>query len=418
LPGGTPRVTFSATMPDAIMQTAGRPVFAQPLLRTPFHARAREAATTDAFIPWSGYTTVDVFTTVEQEYFAIRNNCSVYDLTPMVKYSITGPDAEPYLNRLLTRDVRALKNLRVAYSIWCNDEGHVIDDGTLFRLSEDNFRLCAAERQLDWLTASAIGFDVRIEEVTARIAALSLQGPTSAYVLKTLGCAGIENLRRFAIADFAIGTIPLTISRTGFTGDLGYELWMPPDHAIAIWDRLMHAGKDAGIRPIGSQALNMARIEAGFVMPHHEFVSAESILRPGRARTPFELGLDWLVNFEKPHFTGKRALHRHKHDKTLPRLVALDVAGNKPAADALLYTSKSCRREIGYVTSAIWSPTCKRNIALGYVPQSHAALGREVHAEIYLNREARWERRVVPARVVERPFFAPDRARRTPAADR
>jgi aminomethyltransferase len=400
------------------MQTAERPVFAEPLLRTPFYPRAREAAATDAFIPWSGYTTVDVFTTVEQEYFAIRNNCSVYDLTPMVKYSITGRDAETYLNRLLTRDVRALKQNRVAYSIWCNDEGHVIDDGTLFRLGDNNFRLCAAERQLDWLTASAIGFDVRIEEVTAQIAALSLQGPTSAYVLKIFGCTGIEHLRRFAIADFTIDDVPLTISRTGFTGDLGYELWMPPKHAIAIWDRLMQAGKDAGVRPIGSQALNMARIEAGFVMPNVEFINAESTLRAGRARTPFELGLDWLVAFEKPHFTGKRTLQHHQKDKTLPRLVALDVAGNKPASDALLYTNKSCRKEIGYVTSAIWSPTCKRNIALGYVPQSHAALGSEIHAEIYLNREARWERRVVPARVVERPFFAPDRARRTPAADR
>jgi len=394
------------------------PLFRDPLLRTPFHARTRAASTVDAFVPWAGYTTVNVYTTVEHEYFAIRNNCSVYDLTPMVKYDITGKDAERFLNRMVTRDVAAIKPMRVAYSIWCNDEGHVIDDGTIFRLGPDRFRLCTGERQLDWLQASAIGFDISIAEVTAGIAALSLQGPSACFVLKRLGCAGIETLRPFAIREVTAYGIELMISRTGFTGDLGYELWMAPRDAETLWDRLMAAGRDAGIRPVGSLALDMARIEAGFVMPNIEFVSAEATLRVGRARTPFELSLDWLVSFDKPHFTGKRALLRHQKDKTAQRLVGLDVAGNKPAADAWLYADKHCRAEIGSVSSALWSPTCKRNIALGFVPQSHAAIGSTVWAEIYLCRETRWERRVVPARVVERPFFTPDRRKRTPAGDR
>lgn len=393
-------------------------IFRAPLLRTPFDARTRAAGTLDSFVPWAGYTTVDVYTSVEQEYFAIRNNCSLYDLTPMVKYDITGPDAAAYLNRLVTRDVAAIKPLRVAYSIWCDDEGRVIDDGTIFRLGLNHFRLCTGERQLDWLSASAIGFDVTIAEVTAGIAALSLQGPTACFVLKAIGCDGIDTLRPFAIRELTANGIPLMISRTGFTGDLGYELWMHPDHALTIWDRLITAGRGAGIRPVGSRALDMARIEAGFIMPNIEFVSAEAELRPGRARTPFELGLDWLVSFDKPYFTGKRALAAQRNNPDLPRLVGLDVAGNKPARDALLYSDQKCQREIGAVSSAIWSPTAKRNIALGFVPQPLAKLGSQVWAEIYLCRETRWERRVVPARVVEKPFFAPERRRRTPAGDR
>src|ERR1700729_3851017 len=169
--------------------------FNQPLLRTPFHARARALSQLDSFIAWAGYTTVDVFTSVEQEYFAIRNATTVYDLTPMVKYRIAGPGAAAYLNRLVTRDVSKLQLNRVAYCAWCNDAGHVIDDGTIFRLGAEEFRLCAQERQLDWLLDSAIGFDVDIAEVTEEVAALALQGPTSCAVLKEFGVQGIERLK-------------------------------------------------------------------------------------------------------------------------------------------------------------------------------------------------------------------------------
>jgi aminomethyltransferase len=397
--------------------TGAAPHYLQPLLPTPFHERARALSQIDSFVPWAGYTTVDVFTAVGQEYFAIRNACSVYDLTPMVKYRIAGPDAARYLNRLVTRDLNKLRVNRVSYCVWCNDAGHIIDDGTVFRLGESEYRLCTAERQLDWLMDSAIGFDVQLREVTAEIAALALQGPTACAVLKKLGVTGIERLKPFEFGFFDATGMRLMISRTGFTGDLGYELWADPRQANQLWDALMAAGRSRGIRAIGSRALNMARIEAGFLMPNIDFISAEGTLRIGTSRSPLELGLGWLVDFDKGHFTGRRALLDQKRQGLQRQLIGLDVAGSKPAVNALLYADRRGRELIGSVTSAMWSPTCKRNIALAMVNAPHFAMGTSMWAEVYLSRELVWERRMCRAQVVDRPFFAPERRRVTPAGD-
>ncbi len=400
-----------------MMQLAANdPHYRRPLLRSPFAERAAPFVQTDAYLPWSGYSTVDVFSSVEQEYFAIRNACSVYDLTPMVKYRIAGRDAERYLNRLVTRNVTKLKPGRVAYTVWCDDAGHVIDDGTIFRLSDTEFRLCTAERQLDWFLDSAIGFAVEIEEVTEQIAALSLQGPTSCATLKKLGLAGIERLKPFEIAHFDFAGATLMVSRTGFTGDLGYELWLAPEAAALLWDGLMAAGAPYGIRPIGWGAVNMARIEAGFIQINVDFVSAEHTIRTGRDRSPFELGLDWLVDLGKGHFNGRRALVAEHKRGPARRLVGLDIEGNKPAEHALLYSEEKAKRQIGTVSSALWSPTCKRNLALAMIEAPF--LGGEIWAEIYLNRELVWERRMARAQIVERPFFAPERRKAVPAGDR
>jgi len=407
------------------MLTESEPHFRQPLLRTPFHERARAASQLDSFVPWSGYTTVDVFSTVEQEYFAIRNATSLYDLTPMVKYRIAGHGALPFLNRLMTRDLRKLAPGKVAYSVWCDDAGRLINDGTVFCLAANEYRLCTAERQLDWLEASAIGFDVEIAEITEEVAALALQGPTSCALLKALGLGGIERLRPFELGHFTLALhrpgpaspIELMVSRTGFTGDLGYELWMRPADAENVWDALMEEGRGRGIRPIGSQALNIARIEAGFLLPHLDFVSAAQTLRIGTERSPLELGLGWLVDFEKGHFTGRRALLQERARGARRQLVGLDVEGNKPAHHTLLYATRSGKTQVGSVSSATWSPTCKRNLALAMLDAPHFAVGATVWAEIYLNRELTWERRMVRARVVERPFYAPPRRRAAPPAD-
>ncbi|HSY47153.1 MAG TPA: aminomethyltransferase family protein [Steroidobacteraceae bacterium] len=405
------------------MLTETEPHYRQPLLKTPFHERGRALSQLDSFVPWAGYTTVDVFTSVEQEYFAIRNASSLYDLTPMVKYRIAGPDALRFLNRLVTRDIRKLAPGKVAYTVWCNDEGRLIDDGTVFCLGPDEYRLCTAERQLDWFRASAIGFDVEIREVTEEVAALAVQGPTSAKLLRAVGLAGVERLKPFEHAGLSMarsggaGHIAMMVSRTGFTGDLGYELWMQPTDAEAVWDALLAIGSSRAVRPIGSRALNMARIEAGFVLPNLDFVSAEHTLYLGTERSPLELGLAWLVDFNKGHFTGRRALLAEQARGPRRQLVGLDVEGTKPAHNALLYRDPSGRREVGSVTSATWSPTCKRNLALAMVHASHIATGSTVWAEIYLNRELVWQRRMVRARVVERPFFAPARRRATPPAD-
>ncbi len=406
------------------MLTESEPHYRQPLLRTPFHERARELSQLDSFVPWAGYTTVDVFTSVEQEYFAIRNSCSLYDLTPMVKYRISGPDALRFLERLVTRDVRKVGPGKVAYVVWCNDEGHLIDDGTVFCSGAHEYRLCTAERQLDWFSASAIGFDVEIREVTDDIAALAVQGPTSARLLRAVGLAGVERLKPFEHGEFTMARaggsgagITMMVSRTGFTGDLGYELWMQPADAEAVWDALMEAGRNRAVRPVGSKALNMARIEAGFLLPNVDFVSAAHTLYPGTERSPLELGLAWLVDFGKGHFTGRRALLAERQRGPRRQLVGLDVEGNKPAHNALLYADASGRRQAGSVTSATWSPTCKRNIALALVDAPHFGVGATLWADIYLNRELVWERRMVRARVVERPFYAPQRRRATPPAD-
>jgi aminomethyltransferase len=405
------------------MLTETEPHYRQPLLRTPFHERMRAFSQVDSFIPWSGYSTVDVFSTVEQEYFAIRNGASLYDLTPMVKYRIAGPDATRFLDRLVTRNVAKLRPGRVAYAVWCDDGGRLIDDGTVFRLGVEEYRLCTGERQLDWLLDSSIGFDVRVTEVTADIAALALQGPCSCWVLKAVGLEGIETLapfehRTFMLADgTAAAATAVMVSRTGFTGDLGYELWVDAADAERLWDALMEAGRVRTIRPVGSRALNIARLEAGFLLPNVDFVSSARTLRNGTARSPLELGLGWCVDFNKGHFTGRRALLAEHERAPRRRLAGLDVAGTKPAHNALLYADRKGRREIGSVTSAAWSPTCKRNIALAMLDAPHCEIGREVWAEIYLNRELTWERRMVRAQVVERPFFAPARRRAVPPGD-
>ena len=404
------------------MLTESEPHYRQPLLKTPFHERSRALSQLDSFVPWAGYTTVDVFTSVEQEYFAIRNASSLYDLTPMVKYRVSGADALRFLNRLVTRDVRRLAPGKVAYALWCNDAGQLIDDGTVFCLGPNEYRVCTGERQLDWFSASAIGFDVEICEVTEEVAALAVQGPTSCKLLQAIGLTGVERLKPFEHGEFsmprgAAAAAAMMVSRTGFTGDLGYELWMQPADAEAVWDALMAVGSTRGVRPVGSRALNMARIEAGFILPNLDFVSAAHTLYVGTERSPLELGLAWLVDFKKGHFTGRRALLAEQQRGPRRQLVGLDVEGTKPALNALLYTGRSGKTQAGSVTSAIWSPTCKRNLALAMLEAPFIAPGSTVWAEIYLNRELVWERRMVRARVVERPFFAPARRRATPPAD-
>ena len=207
------------------------------------------------------------------------------------------------------------------------------------------------------------------------------------------------------------------VSRTGFTGDLGYELWMRPADAESVWDALMEEGRSRAIRPIGSRALNIARIEAGFLLPNLDFAGAAHTLHIGTERSPLELGLAWLVDFSKGHFTGRRALLAEQRRGPTRQLVGLDVEGNKPAHNALLYANRSGSRQVGSVSSATWSPTCKRNLALAMVDAPYMATGSSVWAEIYLNRELTWERRMARARVVERPFYAPQRRRATPPAD-
>ncbi len=385
-----------------------------PVLNTPFHSRIAPLCLANEWVRWAGYNTVDCFTDAGTEYFAIRHAATLFDASPMCKYRIAGPDAEAYMNRLQTRDMAKLKPGRVGYTVWCDDNGHVLDDGTVFRFSATEFRLNAQEFHLCWFEDSALGFDVTVEDVTASIAGLALQGPMSCAVLREFGLAGIAELKPFGIADFEFEGSRLCVTRTGFTGDLGYELWVDPALAEILWDRLMEAGRLYRLTPIGSRALNIARIEAGFIMANADFMTADAALRPTRRRSPFEIGLGWLVDFDKGHFNGRRALLRERQTGSRYRLVGLDVEGGKPAVDALIYHGS--RRHVGTVTSAVWSPTAKRNIALATL-QAAWANSDGLWAEIYINKELKWDKVTARCRVVERPFFNPPRRRATPALD-
>ena len=391
--------------------------FRLPLLPTPFTERITESNPRRSWMAWSGSLSPAVLDSVEQEYFAIRNQATLFDISPLCKYAIRGPDAEAFCNRLVTRDVRKLAPGAVAYVLWCDDHGKVIDDGTLFRIGPDEFRLCAQERHLLWLEDSALGFQVELEDVTGNVAALALQGPTSCAVLKTLGLAGIDQLRPFRMERFPLGRFELTVSRTGFTGDLGYELWTTPDAALHLWDSLMAAGRLHGLRPIGWQPVEIARIEAGFLLVGVDYLAADHVLRPNRARSPFELGFERLVDFAKGHFNGRRALlSEQEAGGGLWRVVGLDVAGNKPARDALLYSGG--RREIGQVTSAVWSPTAKKNVAIASIRREFADGRRPIWADIYVQKELKWSRSEAVCRLVERPFWNPPRRWAVPAGDR
>lgn len=373
-------------------------------LESPFHPRLEALSQQNDWYSWAGYKAPLSLWDEELEYFAIRSQAALFDISPMVKYRIEGPDAEGYCDRLTLRDVGKLRPGKVHYTAWCDENGHVLDDGTLFRLSSERFRLCCQERHLPWLLDSAIGFDVEIEEETDKVAGLALQGPTSFAVLKAAGFDGIEALKPFDIAEFPHERGSVTVSRTGFTGDLGYELFVDAGKALSLWDRLMEAGRLHGIRAIGYTALNRARIEAGFIVANADFVTAEHAVRADRVRMPDEIGLGWMIDAGKGHFNGRRAILRAREKGGLRHvLVGLEIEGNVPAEHAIVYHRR--KREVGLVSAAIWSPTAKRNIAIASLARPFGdTITDDLWVEIYAMRELQYIKLMKWAKVVERPF--------------
>ena len=383
--------------------------------KSPFYSRQEPLNHLKEWGRWADYLSPKAFTCSAMEYFACRSTCAVFDLTPMTKYHISGKDALPYLERLVTRNVSKIKPGRVGYSVWCADDGRVIDDGTIFHLDENEYRLCSQDRHLDWLLTNTIGFDVSVVDETHEIAALALQGPTSCATLRKMGLEGIEELKPFDIRNFTFENSQLMVSRTGFTGDLGYELWIEPQYAELLWDRLFEAGEHHGIRPMGDEALAMLRVEAGYIQVHHEFMPAHETVRASHTRSPFELGLGWLVDFKKPVFNGRKALLAEKKNGHRYNMVKLDIDGNKPAHNSYVF-SKS-KKVIGAVTSAIWSPSAKASIALASIETPFGKPGEELLVEIYYQKELKWSRVMVTARVISGVFYDPPRRRLTPPAD-
>ena len=386
------------------------------LKKTHFYARAEVMNIRNAWSSWNGYKFAEYYYDAEYEYFCVRNTCATYDICPMQKYHVKGVDAEAMLNRMVTRDISRLPLNRVTYVVWCTDEGRMVDDGTIFHLANNEYMLTCGSPCSAWLRMSSFGFDnVEVVDKSDEIAALSLQGPTSCAVLKKMGLIGIENSKPFDIQHFSFENDSVMVSRTGFTGDLGYELWVKPELAVRLWDQLYAAGEDYGIHPFGEQATNMARLEAGFIMPAMEFNESLKTVHFEHDQTPFELNLGWLVDFNKPHFNGRSALLAEKRRGPRYTLSKLDIEGNKPAEDSFLYSEKRCTRHIGYVTSAMWSPAVKANIALAMIETKY--LGGDIWAEIYYEKELRQYSKVAHCTVKQKPFWAPVRARATPPAN-
>lgn len=386
------------------------------IMPSPFHSRTSRLNLNQQWSEWNGFASASYYADAHLEYFSTRNTCGVFDVSPMRKYRFSGKDAAAMLDRMVTRDVIAQGVDTVAYNVWCTDAGKVVDDGTIFRLGEDEFMLCCADPCYDWFCLSAVGFDeVDITEISEEVAALALQGPTSCALLKALGFGGIEQCKPFQIMRFPFGDGELMISRTGYTGDLGYELWLEPRDAEALWDALFSTGALYGIQPMGDESLEMARLEAGFLAPDVDFHGSLHTVERGHDHSPLELGLGWILNFKKPHFSGRAALLAQKESGNYRRLLKLDIEGNKPAENSILYADRKCATEIGYITSAMWSPVVKANIAYGLVEAKY--FDGPIWAEIYHQKELRWLRKVARCTRVTKPFWSPERAKATPPAD-
>jgi aminomethyltransferase len=392
---------------------------------TPFHERTQALCSSYRWKDWSGYCAVCSFdTTHEREYFAFRESAGLLDVTPLYKYEVSGPDAAALLGRMMVRDVSKLKVGRVGYTCWCDDDGKVIDDGTVSRLGESQFRVTAADPTLHWLQAVGRGFEVQIEDSSERLAALALQGPTSRAILREAAGAGIEGLKFFGVTQARINGIPVWISRTGYTGDLGYEVWVERTEALAVWDALMTAGRPYGIEPAGLDALDVARIEAGFILLGVDYFSAEKVVLESRKSTPLELGFGWMVDLKRGNFIGRDAIAAetargsHWHlvglEVSWEELEALYASFNLPPSlpvtarrDALpIYTDDG--RQIGQATSHTWSPILKKYLAIGSVRPGFETKGTKLQIE----HTVEYERRKVTATVAPTPFFDPERKRK------
>jgi aminomethyltransferase len=395
---------------------------------TAFHERTLALCESLNYREWSGYYTVSAYESHhEHEYNAIRNAAALIDVSPLFKYMVTGPDAARLVNRLITRDVAKMQVGQVYYTPWCDEHGKVIDDGTVSRLADQRFRWTAADPSLRWLTQNAAGMKVQIEDISEEVAAVALQGPTSARLLRAVAGADIDRLKYFRVTSGTIGGVPVDISRTGYTGDLGYEIWMPAARALAVWDALMEGGRPYDIKPAGMLALDVARIEAGLLLIEVDFFGCRKAMIAAQMFSPYELGMDRLVSLDKSRFIGQRALREEHARGPARRVVGLeidwtevekiyDAVGLAPAiaatASRVAVPVYRNGRQIGKATSTTWSPVLKRMIALATIDKPYYAEGTELQFEMTVEAV----RHRVRARVVKTPFFNPARKTATPPA--
>ena len=393
------------------------------LLTTPFHERTAPLVRAQTWRRWAGHQVASAYDPhPDREYAAIRNAAALFDVSPLKKYLITGQDAARMLDRMVTRDVTKLAVGQVYYTPWCDVEGKMVDDGTISRLDAGTYRLTSAEPNVRWLGMNSAGMDVGIEDVSDRLGALALQGPLSRTILQLLVPDDLSTLKYFRLAQTKIRDVPVTISRTGYTGDLGYEIWVDAPRAVAVWDALMDAGGRYGIVPAGIWALDIARIEAGLVMLDVDYFSAHHALIPDQKSSPYELGLGWTVSDAKGPFNGQRALRAEKKRGPAWNFIGLEVQwpsfeklhlerGLAPHVPNIAWRTSAPiyrhGRQVGYATSGTWSPLLKKYIALGHVDASHGAPGTALQLEVTV--EHRRRRASAVARKL--PFFDPPRKR-------
>jgi aminomethyltransferase len=392
-----------------------------------FHARTLELCESLNYRDWSGYYAVSAYETHhEHEYNAIRNACALIDISPLYKYRVSGPHAMRLVNRVITRDASRMAVGQVYYTPWCDDDGKVIDDGTVTRVSDQVFRWTAADPTLRWLTENASGLDVQIEDISESVAALALQGPTSARLLGEICDADLSSLKYFRATSGSIAGVPVDVSRTGYTGDLGYEVWMPWNKALQVWDAIAAAGQAFDLHPTGMLALDVARIEAGLLLIDVDFHSSRKALIETQKYSPYEINLGRLVDLKKGAFIGRAALAEEVKRGIARQVVGLEIewteveklyeaVGLPPTAPATasrvavpIYKGRS---HVGRATSTTWSTMLKKLIALATIDAPHYAIGTRVEMEMTVEAV----RHRATATVVPTPFFSPVRKTAPPA---
>jgi aminomethyltransferase len=393
---------------------------------TAFHERTLALCESLNYREWSGYYTVSVYEMHhEHEYNAIRNSAALIDISPLFKYQVTGRDASKFVNRVIARDINKVAVDQVIYCCWCDPEGKVIDDGTITRLGENDFRWTAADPSLRWFQQNGLGLDVKIEDISEQTAALALQGPTSGRLLRTVADAHIDNLKYFRLTHGRIAGVPVDISRTGYTGDLGFEIWMPWKDAVKVWDALIAKGKAFDVHPAGMIALDVARIEAGLLLIEVDYISSKKALIESQKYSPSEIGLGKLVDLKKENFVGREALLQESKKGAARALVGLEINWNEVEAlyDKLKMApqvpSIASRvavpvyrggRQVGKATSTTWSPTLKKMIALASVSRDSSASGATLSMEMTVEAV----RYTVSVKIVPLPFFNPARKTAVP----
>ena len=393
---------------------------------SPFFERTSKLNESQEWRRWSGYLSATNYElNHENEYFAIRTKAALLDISPLYKYIIKGPDAKLYLNRLVTRNINICKVGQVMYTPWCDENGKVIDDGTIQRLSENKFRITSAEPNLEWLECNAGGLDLTINDDSKNTAALALQGPNSRKILNTVSKDSLDQLKFFWMMKTKIGNCNVSISRTGYTGDLGYEIWIDPKDALVIWDILIEQGRSFGITPTGLQALDIARIEAGLILLDVDYISSRYAIIESRKSSPFELGLGWAVKMNKKNFIGKEALKKEIMKDSEWNFVGIEIkwdqleklyrqVGLAPGLPSTAWRTSTPlyfnHQQVGYATSGTWSPILKRYIALAHVKSNYAEEGTNLDFEVKIEHY----RKLTKATIVKTPFYNPERKRSCP----